>query len=68
MLDDLKNLPHDPAILKDLVVSLASELKSRDLVIEKLKHQLSGLHRHQFGARSESLDQLELTLEAEEIA
>lgn len=68
MLDDVKNLPRDPSVLKDLVVSLASELKSRDLLIEKLKHQLSGLRRHQFGARSESLDQLELTLEAEEIA
>ena len=44
------------------------QLKSRDLLIEKLKHQLSGLRRHQFGARSESLDQLELTLEEEEIA
>ncbi|MDA0340513.1 MAG: IS66 family transposase [Proteobacteria bacterium] len=68
MLEDVKNLPHDPFLLKDLVVSLASELKSRDLLIEKLKHQLSGLRRHQFGSRSESLDQLELTLEAEEIA
>jgi transposase len=67
MLEDVKNLPHDPSLLKDMVVSLASELKSRDLLIEKLKHQLSGLRRHQFGARSESLDQLELTLEAEEI-
>ncbi len=40
----------------------------RDLLIEKLKHQLAGLRRHRFGAGSESLDQLELTLEEEEIA
>ena len=68
MLDDAQELPNDPAILKDLVASLASELKSRDLLIEKLKHQLAGQRRHRLGARSESLDQLELTLEEEEIA
>ena len=75
MLDGVKNLPDDPLTLKALIASMVSELtnrdaelKSRDLLIEKLKHQLSGLRRHQFGARSESLDQLELTLEEEEIA
>ena len=68
MLDDAQELPNDPAILKGLVASLASELKFRDLLIEKLKHQLAGQRRHRFGARSESLDQLELTLEEEEIA
>ena len=74
MLDGVKNLPDDPLTLKALIASMVSELtnrdaelKSRDLLIEKLKHQLSGLRRHQFGARSESLDQLELTLEEEEI-
>ena len=68
MLDAIKNLPHDPSVLKGVVAALASELKSRDLLIEKLRHQLSGLRRHQFGARSESIDQLELRLEEEEIA
>jgi transposase len=68
MLDDAQELSNDPAILKGLVASLASELKYRDILIEKLKHQLVGLRRHQFGSRSESLDQLELTLEEAEIA
>ncbi|HET6593022.1 MAG TPA: IS66 family transposase [Xanthomonadales bacterium] len=68
MLDDAQKLPNDPAVLKGLVASLASELKYRDVLIEKLKHQLVGLRRQQFGSRSESLDQLELTLEEEEIA
>ncbi|MEZ5668910.1 MAG: IS66 family transposase [Alphaproteobacteria bacterium] len=45
-----------------------AELRSRDLLIEKLRHQLAGLRRYRFGARSESLDQLELTLEEAEIA
>ena len=68
MRDDAQELPNDPAILKNVVASLASELKFRDLLIEKLKHQLAGLRRHQFGSRSEFLDQLELTLEEEDIA
>ncbi|MDA1325626.1 MAG: IS66 family transposase [Proteobacteria bacterium] len=68
MLDDVQKLPDDPSVLKDLVASLASELKVRDILIEKLKHQLAGQRRHLFGSRSESLDQLELTLEEEEIA
>jgi transposase len=60
MLDDADTLPDDPSVLKGLVASLASELKSRDILIEKLKHQLAGLRRHQFGSRSESLDQLRI--------
>ena len=68
MLHDAQTLPDDPSVLKGLVASLTSELKSRDILIEKLKHQLAGLRRHQFGSRAESLDQLELTLEEEEIA
>ncbi len=68
MFDDFNKLPDDPALLKGLIASMASELTSRDVLIAKLKYQLSGLRRQQFGARSESLDQLELTLEEEEIA
>ncbi len=75
MLDDIKKLPDDPTALKALIASMASELtnrdaelKSRDVLIEKLKHQLAGLRRHQFGSRSEALDQLELKLEEQEIA
>ena len=61
-------LPDNIAELKAMVLASRAALHGRDLLIEKLKHQLAGLRRHQFGARSESLDQLELTLEAEEIA
>ncbi len=75
MLDEVNNLPDDPSVLKEMIASMASELtsrdaelKSRDILIEKLKHQLAGRRRHRFGSRSESLDQLELTLEEEEIA
>lgn len=50
------------------LASRDAELRSRDLLIEKLKHQLAGLRRHRFGAHSERLDQLELTLEEAEIA
>ena len=68
MLDDAKNLPDDPSELKDLVTLLARELKNRDLKIADLKHQLAGHNRHRFGSKSESLDQLQLALENEEIA
>ena len=68
MLDNAKNLPDNPAELKGLVVALASELKSQAMLIEKLKHQLSGMRRHRFGSTSEAMDQLEFALEEEEIA
>ncbi len=75
MLEAPKNLPEKAADLRVLlasreveIVGFKAELRSRDLLIEKLKHQLAGLRRHQFGSRSESLDQLELSLEEEEIA
>ena len=68
-------LPEDPSQLKDMVAALScecgtlmGELKSRDILIEKLKHQLAGMRQHRFGSRSEALDQLALTLEDEEIA
>ncbi|PLX34196.1 MAG: transposase [Hyphomicrobiales bacterium] len=68
MLNDLKSLPDDPTKLKDLVTLLATELKNRDLKIADLKHQLAGHNRHRFGGKSESLDQLHLFVENEEIA
>ena len=68
MLNNANDLPNDPAALKGLVTTLASELKFRDILIEKLKHQLAGMRQHRFGSRSEALDQLTLTLEDEEIA
>ncbi|HID66692.1 MAG TPA: IS66 family transposase, partial [Roseibacterium sp.] len=75
MLEAPKNLPEKAADLRVLlasreveIIGFKAELRSRDLLIEKLKHQLAGLRRHQFGSRSESLDQLELSLEEEEIA
>lgn len=68
MLTAPQNLPDDARALKAMIAALTADLKSRDLLIEKLEHQLSGLRRQQFGARSEMLDQLELVLESEEIA
>ena len=47
---------------------LVSLVKSQALRIAKLEHQLAGLRRHRFGSTSESLDQLQLGLEDEEIA
>jgi transposase len=66
MLNDLETLPDDPSRLREMVSVLADELKSRDLLIEKLKHQLAGHNRHRFGFKSESLDQLHLTFVEDE--
>lgn len=68
MLNDLESLPNDPDELQSMVTLLASEVKSQALFIEKLQHQLHGANRHRFGSTSESLDQLQLSLENEEIA
>ena len=75
MLDQAETLPDDPSILKMMVLSSRAELSAReaelhnrDLLIEKFKHQLAGLRRHRFGAASEALNQLELSLEDEEVA
>ena len=75
MLEEAHSLPDDIAALKAMVLSSRAEvaardaeLRNRDLLIEKLKHQLAGLRRQRFGATSEALDQLELGLEDEEIA
>jgi len=75
MLDAPDSLPEDAADLKALVraqqteiAARDAEIRSRDVLIEKLKHQLAGMRRDRFGASSEALDQLELVLEGEEIA
>lgn len=82
MREALHNLPDDVAELQAMIALrdaqiatrdaklsiLETEVRERDYWIEKLKHQLAGLRHHRFGARSEALDQLELTLEDEEIA
>jgi transposase len=68
MLDAAQDLPDDIAELQAMVRASRVELRARDLLIERLRHQLEGLRRYRFGARSETLDQLELTLEDAEIA
>ena len=66
MLEDLQTLPDNPSRLKEMVTTLAGELKSRDILIEKLKHQLAGHNRHRFGSGSESLDQLQMSFAEDE--
>ena len=51
-------MPDDIAALKAMVRASQAELRNRDLLIEKLNHQLAGLRRQCFGATSEALDQL----------
>ena len=61
-------LPSNPDDLRKFAARLLTDLKHRDLKIAKLEHQLAGLRRDRFGASSEALDQLQLSLEDEEIA
>src|SRR3954452_15542901 len=68
MLSETQALPEDPVQLREAAESLVSLVKAQALRIAKLEHQLAGLRRHRFGSTSESLDQLQLGLEDEEIA
>ena len=66
MLKDLDVTPYNPAELRAVKRLLADKVKSQALLIEKLKYQLAGENLHRFGLRSESLDQLNLTIEEDE--
>ena len=68
MLGTTQNLPGDIAELQAIlavrdeeIAAGKAEIRVRDLLIEKLKHQLAGMRRHRFGPSSEALDQLALT-------
>jgi len=68
MLNAPETLPCDPAELRQTAESLVQLVKSQALRIAKLEHQLAGHRRHRFGSKSETMDQLQLRLEEEEIA
>jgi transposase len=73
-MSDVADLPDDVEALKAIIAERdavifrhVSELRGRDLLIEKLKLQLSGMARHRFGSSAEGLQQLQLMLEDLEI-
>jgi len=68
MIDLAKALPEDPKELRVFTQLLLAEVKSQAMLIEKLKHQLSGHRIHRFGSKSENIEQLQLALENSEIA
>jgi transposase len=68
MLNAPQSLPSDPAELRHTAESLVQLVKTQALRIAKLEHQLAGHRRHRFGSKSETMDQLQLRLEEEEIA
>jgi transposase len=68
MLNALDTLLEDPAELRQVSELLAAEVKALTLKVEQLQHQLHGANRHRFGSKSESMDQLQLFAENEEIA
>ena len=68
MLDHTLTLPDDPEELRSFTARLLAEVKAQAILIEKLRHQLAGHRAHRFGASSETAEQLQLALEASEIA
>jgi transposase len=66
MQNSSENLPENPEDLKEMVSLLKGELKNRDILIEKLRHELTGHKRQRFGSSGESLNQLQLSFEEEE--
>ncbi|MFC3571697.1 IS66 family transposase, partial [Paracoccus simplex] len=68
MLDQTLTLPEDPEELRSFTARLLAEVKAQAILIERLRHQLAGHRAHRFGASSETAEQLQLALEASEIA
>ena len=68
MLDVAKSLPEDPEELRRFTALLLAEVKSQAMLIKKLRHQLAGHRSHRFGTSSETIEQLQLALEASEVA
>ena len=68
MLDVAKSLPEDPEELRQFTALLLAEMKSQAMLIEKLRHQLASHRSHRFGSSSETIEQLQLALEASEIS
>jgi len=68
MLDAVNSLPEDPEELRRFTALLLAEVKSQAMLIEKLRHQLAGHRSHRFGTSSETIEQLQLALEATEIS
>ena len=54
MIDVARALPEDPDELRAFTQLLLAEVKSQAMLIEKLRHQLSGHRTHRFGSKSET--------------
>lgn len=63
-----RSLPEDPDELRRFTALPLAEVKSQAMLIEKLRHQLAGHRSHRFGPSPEMILQLQLALEASEIA
>lgn len=68
MLDNADHLPEDPLELRTVATLLSATVKSQALRIAQLEHQLFKHRIDRFGSKSETMDQLQLRLEEEEIA
>ena len=62
------HLPEDPLELRAVATLLSATARSQALRIARLEHQLCKHRIDRLGSKSETLDQLQLRLEEEEIA
>jgi len=62
-----EKLPDDIAILKQMVTDLFAEQQRKDLMIDKLQHQLEQLLRHRYGPRADRVDPAQIALFAREL-
>jgi transposase len=64
---DPATLPDDPALLKQLIISLLDTIQKGTQLNQRLQHQLDALLRARFGKKSEKLDPNQLLLFAKEL-
>ena len=64
---DPKNLPHDAAALRQMVVSLLKELDSQERRLKQVRQMLEQLPRWRYGQKRERVDENQLFLFAAEL-
>ncbi len=67
MTDLPKNLPDDIAICHQMIADLFAEQQKKELMIDKLQHQVEQLLRARYGQRADRIDPAQLLLFAQEL-
>lgn len=59
---DLKQLPHDPDLLREIVLDLATQLDAHERRLQRVQHILELMLMWRFGRKSEKLDDRQMFL------